>query len=266
MHDDSVLIYSRLMRHDEAEDATRPYRPVMATAPTELAREVASGRNLHAVVVQIDELSPELERLLRSIRRHFPVLPIVFVTDAEIPRAIDAGYSHISNSQDEEQKREALRIRLGEIARRDRRQYTRYDWPLTGSIVREGAGEPPSAGVPAPGEPRFRICSLSAGGAFLEHRDGMPEAGSEITLRVCFQDSSFVTRCRVLERRMASSNLPPGQGVQFTSLSDKAREIIDRIIADALMTILLDPTAEPEVPTLGGEDLEMSLAPEFNLD
>jgi hypothetical protein len=31
------------------------------------------------------------------------------------------------------------------------------------------------------------------------------------------------------------------------------------------MTILLDPTAEPEVPTLGDEDFGLSLAPEFTL-
>ncbi len=94
----------------------------------------------------------------------------------------------------------------------------------------------------------------------------MPTPGTDITLRVCFQDSSFTSECHVLERRMASSNLPPGQGVQFTSLSDRAREIIDRIVSDALMTILFDPNAEPDVPSLGDDDLEMSLTPEFTLD
>ncbi len=94
----------------------------------------------------------------------------------------------------------------------------------------------------------------------------MPTPGTNITLQVCFQDSSFTSECHVLERRMASSNLPPGQGVQFTSLSERGREIIDRIVSDALMTILFDPNAEPEIPSLGCEDMEISLTPEFTLD
>jgi hypothetical protein len=255
MHMDSVLIYSRVVRQETAESATKPYRPIVVSSSDALAREIVSGRNLLAVIVQIEELPEELEQLLRSIRRHFPILPVLFVTDAELPTEIDGDYAHISSSLEEGALTARLRERLADIATKDRRRYNRYDWPLTGSI----SGESSDEGTP------FRIRSLSAGGAFLEQRSGMPEPGSTVTLRVYFQDCSFTTACHVLERRMASSNLPPGQGVQFTSLSEEARTIIDRIVRDALMTILLDPTAEPEVPTLGDEDFGLSLAPEFTL-
>lgn len=263
MDDDAVLIYSRVMRTDTAESATAPYRPIVVSTPGELATEIVAGRNLLATVIQTEELPSDLEQLLRSIRRHFPILPVLFVTDAELPIEIDGQYSHIPGSLGPDELSATLRTRLSELATRDRRRYNRYDWPLKGSILSSGA---PGAGIAENEKPQFLIRSLSAGGAFLEHRDGMPTPGTDITLRVCFQDSSFTSECHVLERRMASSNLPPGQGVQFTSLSDQGREIIDRIVSDALMTILFDPNAEPDVPSLGGEDLEMSLTPEFTLD
>ncbi|MFW6223554.1 MAG: PilZ domain-containing protein [Spirochaetota bacterium] len=261
MDDDAVLMFSREMNTDTAEAAAAPYRPIVVWSPGALATEIVAGRNLIAAVIHTEELSPDLEQLLRSIRRHFPVLPLLFITDAEIPADIDGLYAHIPGSLGPEELSSMLRTRLAELATRDRRRYNRYDWPLTGNIVADGAARAANSE-----ERRFRIRSLSAGGAFLEQRDPMPTPGSDITLRVCFQDSSFTSECRVLERRMASSNLPPGQGVQFTSLSEQAREIIDRIVADALMTILFDPNAEPEVPSLGGDELEMSLTPEFTLD
>jgi hypothetical protein len=283
MDDDAVLIYSRVMRTETAETATAPHRPIVVSTPSELATEIVAGRNLLATVIQTEELSSDLEQLLRSIRRHFPILPVLFVTDSELPAEIDGQYSHISGSLDPEQLGTILRTRLSELATRDRRRYNRYDWPLKGRIVagytsgsgdQEGTGRAPM-GIPGPGgpagpekneEPHFLIRSLSAGGAFLEQRDAMPTPGTKIVLQVCFQDSSFTSECHVLERRMASSNLPPGQGVQFTSLSERGREIIDRIVSDALMTTLFDPNAEPDVPSLGCEDMELSLTPEFTLD
>lgn len=260
MNDDTVLIFSERITADIAEDATRPYRPVVVSDPNALAREIAAGRDILAVVIHIAELSARLEGLLRSIRHHFPVLPVVFVTDINVPADIDGRYERIPDGMSTTELAATLRSRLGDLATRDRRRYHRYDWPLTGSVI-----APPEQAT-GPQETPFRIRSLSAGGAFLEQQPGMPEPGTDIILRVCFQDSSFSTDCHVLERRMASSNLPPGQGVQFTSLSDAARELIDRIVSDALMTILLDPGAEPEVPTIGDDDLEMSMLPEFTLD
>lgn len=260
MSDETVLIFSERMTADTAREAAQPHRPIVVSHPNALAREIAAGRDLLAVVVHIAELPPRLEGLLRSIRHHFPILPVVFVTDIDIPGDIDGRYERIPDGMSNTDLTATLRSRLGELATRDRRRYHRYDWPLTGSVI-----APPQHAT-GPQETPFRIRSLSAGGAFLEQQPGMPDPGTDIILRVCFQDSSFSTDCHVLERRMASSNLPPGQGVQFTSLSDAARELIDRIVSDALMKILLDPGAEPEVPTIGDEDLEMSMLPEFTLD
>jgi hypothetical protein len=231
----------------------------MATNPNALAREIVAGRNLFAVVLQISELDAELEQLLRSVRRHFPVLPLLFVTDAELPPEIDGEYAALSASLAEADLVSALRSRLAELARKDRRRYHRYDWPLTGAIVAEAEEVGPEP------EGTFNIRSISAGGAFLEQRDGMPEPGTSIKLRVHFQGAYFETTCNVLDRRMASSHLPPGQGVQFTSLSQKGRDIVDAVVKDALMTILLDPTAEPDVPSLDEEEMELSLAPEFTI-
>jgi hypothetical protein len=45
--------------------------------------------------------------------------------------------------------------------------------------------------------------------------------------------------------------------VRFTELSEDSMLLIDRIIQDALVQTLMEPEGEPEVPTLGEEDLSI---------
>lgn len=253
MSDETVLFYSRLLTQAQAEEAVSPAAAHVVSAPASLAREIVSGRKLSALVVQLEALDEEFERLLRSVRRHFPLLPVVLMTDGRLPPDINGAYHRLPGYLEGEQLASALRAELETFSSRERRKYPRYDWPLIGDVLSDEEGR------------TFNIRSISAGGAFLEQRAGMPEAGTDVMLRVHFQGSSFTTQCHTLERRMASSNLPPGQGVRFNTLSEKGREIVDRVVRDALMEILLDPDSEPDVPTLDPDTMEMSLAPEFTL-
>ena len=77
-------------------------------------------------------------------------------------------------------------------------------------------------------------------------------------LRISFQNSRLVTRCEVLDPRQASSKLPSGFAVRFSTLSDDSAKLIDRIVQDALLQTLLQPENEPAIPTLGEEDLSIS--------
>ena len=82
-----------------------------------------------------------------------------------------------------------------------------------------------------------------------------PDPGTRMFVRIVFQDHALTTACEILPTRTASSNLPPGFGVRFVELGVLARGIIDKIVCDALIRSLLEPEEEPEMPTLGGNDL-----------
>ena len=70
-----------------------------------------------------------------------------------------------------------------------------------------------------------------------------------------FQNFSLQTGYEVLDTRRASSNLPDGFGVRFTDLSDEARSRLERIVRDALVRALLEPESEPQLPSLGDDEL-----------
>ena len=65
------------------------------------------------------------------------------------------------------------------------------------------------------------------------------------------------TICEILDPRMASSNLPYGFGVEFTKFSKPSRKIINNIIDDALVKVLIDPDSEPDIPSIGNDDLHI---------
>ena len=106
---------------------------------------------------------------------------------------------------------------------------------------------------------KYRIRSLGAGGAFLESAEGGPEPGTVTTLRITFQNFQLFTECEILERRQSSSNLPAGFGLRFVSLQPKTRELIHRIVNDAVFQVLIEPEIEPAIPSLDEEELTIDL-------
>jgi hypothetical protein len=98
---------------------------------------------------------------------------------------------------------------------------------------------------------------LSADGAFLESPTDAPARSSAGILRISFQNSRMMTKCEVLDRRAPSLRLPAGFAVRFTELGEDSMHLINRIIQDALMQTLLEPDSEPEIPSLGDEDLSI---------
>jgi hypothetical protein len=137
-----------------------------------------------------------------------------------------------------------LSARIGSLQNSERRQKPRFDWPLQGSLSLAGAAPEP-----------YDLRALSSSGAFLQCGGPCPPAGSRGRLRVRFQNFGLETECEVLDTRRASSRLPDGFGVRFTDLGAQARDLLDRIVRDALVQAILEPESEPALPSLGEEEL-----------
>ncbi len=102
---------------------------------------------------------------------------------------------------------------------------------------------------------KYKIRSFGAGGAFLESERGCPVPGTQGQIRIEFQNFQMITDCEFLDPRSTSSNLPFGFGVRFLNLGSESERKIDAIVKDALFQILIQPEKEPDVPSLGEEEL-----------
>ena len=83
----------------------------------------------------------------------------------------------------------------------------------------------------------------------------MPETGKKAILRIIFRNFKMYTICEILDPRKAYSNLPDGFGVEFIKFSEPSKKIIDNIIDDALVKVITEPDSEPEIPSIGNDEL-----------
>ena len=222
---DAVLLYAGGPETRNTLAALDAYRVLEAGTPAELTRLLAGEPDILCLVIQE---GPELPAgFLESLKASFPVLS-VYLLPAR-PSAGELG---------------DLAARIAPLHRLERRGKPRFDWPLRGYLSLTGAQEE-----------AYDLRALSASGAFLQCPGPCPQAGSRGRLRVLFQNFSLQTGYEVLDTRRASSNLPDGFGVRFTDLSDEARSRLERIVRDALVRALLEPESEPQLPSLGDDEL-----------
>jgi hypothetical protein len=222
---DTVLLFAA--RVDARTVAMEEYRLLIASTPAELSRQLVAEPGILGLVVLTGGSVVLPEEFLASLQASFPVLPVL-----TLPRQPSAG------------ELAGLQEQLSSLRRMERRERRRYDWPLRGFLRLPGGEEGP-----------YNLRSLSATGAFLVCPGGCPPAGSRGCLRVLFQNFSLTTECETLDSRRSSSNLPAGFGVRFTGLAPETGALLDRIICDALVRSLEEPTAPPGIPSLDGEEL-----------
>jgi hypothetical protein len=222
---DELLLFSPGRGARALEEALAAHRPRPAGSLAELTRLLVGGTGVLCLVLQPGRHAPE--DFLESLKATFPVLPVFLVH--EEPTAGELA---------------ELSQRIASLQRRERREKPRFDWPLQGSLSLDG-------GPPEP----YDLRALSSSGAFLQCGGPCPPAGSRGRLRVRFRNFSLETACEVLDTRQASSRLPDGFGVRFTELGAEAQARLDRIVRDALVQAILEPESEPELPSLGEEEL-----------
>jgi hypothetical protein len=242
-----VVVYTDTLDIETIAPALGDYEILRVASTTELARAIVERIRIVALIVEKVQIDESFQRLLSSIKKSFPILRICVIGDSQaeqdssVPAAIDC-----SVATDREGLVENLKTFLANIDVTDRRDRPRFDWPLQGHLSGDGKSWQ-----------THNLWALSADGAFLESPTDAPSRGSKATLKVSFQNSRMVTECEVLDRRPPSLRLPAGFAVRFVQLNEDSIELIDRIIQDALVQTLLEPDSEPEVPTLGEDDLSI---------
>ena len=222
---DAVLTYAPGRQARNLLAALSDFEVRTADSLAELARLLVGEQSVLCLVLQPGKHAPE--EFLESLKACYPVLP-VFLVHQE-PTAGELA---------------DLAARIGSLERRERREKPRFDWPLQGSLSLPGAQDE-----------SFDLRALSSGGAFLRCEGPCPQAGSHGRLLVRFGNFSLETACEVLDTRAASSRLPDGFAVRFTDLGAEAQGLLDRIVRDALVQAILEPESEPELPSLGADDL-----------
>lgn len=212
-----------------------------------LDRSVPAG-----AIVQVERFDEERRAFFESVVRHFPMLPIVVVVRGATVGACPDSVECV----DAEDGVEALERDLAEIFSRrretDRRRNNRFEWPIRAYFA-DGDGTV------------HEVSEISAGGAFLEPHGPIGARDGDRTIELFFQNFSITTTCRVLDTRFVSSRKANGFRIKFVSLSDRAREFIDRVINDAIVQLLLDPSTTPQMPTIEEDDLVLEMSTEFAL-
>lgn len=218
--------------------------------PLELARAVIQSGPVLAAVVCVDPLEEDLRRLLCSLKRSFPLLNLCLVTAADQGSARHEGWALVDSRQGAPSLARQVRAFVDTVSSAERRERPRFDWPLLGRLA-------PQA-LPAGAHWQdHAIWALSADGAFLDGPSA-PPAGLRATLVIRFQNAQLAVACEVLDPRRASSRLPAGFAVRFVELSEASRQVLERIVEDALLRTLLEREPGPaEIPTLGEEELSI---------
>jgi hypothetical protein len=124
----------------------------------------------------------------------------------------------------------AIKKALSALDDRDRRRYSRFEWPLNATL--RFGGSTPRA---------FPVRSVGAGGVFLEESEDLPERDTEGTIEIVFNDFRLLAGCRVVGLREPTSMLPRGFAVEFTDISPSSVRVIDAIVRDELMRSVLRP-------------------------
>jgi len=242
-----IVIYTDTLEVETITPALAGYEILRTASTGELARAIVERSGVIALIIEKVRIDESFRRLLSSIKKSFPILRIFLISDSELDLdSADGETVDCSVASGGERLVEELKTFISNIEVTERRDHPRFDWPLQGSLSADRKSWQ-----------TYNLWALSADGAFLESPAEAPTQGSTATLRVSFQNSRMVTQCEVLDRRQPSLRLPAGFAVRFTELSEDSMQLIERIIQDALVQTLLEPDSEPEIPTLGEEDLSI---------
>jgi hypothetical protein len=242
-----IVIYTDTLEVKTIAPALENYNILRVASNTELARAIVERSRVIALIIENTQIDESFRRLLSSIKKSFPILQICVITDSAAGQdATDAVVTDCCIPTNRERLVAELKSFLSSIDVTDRRNHSRFDWPLQGSLSADGKSWQ-----------TYNLWALSADGAFLESPTEAPVRGSTATLKVSFQNSRMVTDCEVLDRRPPSPRLPAGFAVRFVQLNADSMRLIDRIIQDTLVQTLLEPESEPEIPTLEEDDLSI---------
>jgi hypothetical protein len=248
---DRIVFYSEGLEPEFIQQALPSAEVVTVYSQRRLIEALVDEPFLIGAIVDIGTLTPEWKVFLESAARSFAVLPVLVAVEEEYPECPE-GFVCIDRNGSDTVVADALVKRFGDCLPKNRRQYHRFNWPLTARVVDDDGTV-------------HKVTEISAGGAFLEPHGSALGPEEQCELEIYFQNFVMTTSCTILDPRRVASHREPGFGVRFDNLSDSAREFINRIVSDALIQVLTDPTTEPPVPSIETEEDVFSIGDEFSL-
>jgi hypothetical protein len=237
---DTLAVYPGTFDPSPLLSASPGLRALPARTVRELAAILVDEPDVICVLLKSAVSGGDLRRLLLSLKDRFPLVEVVGISDGkqEFPEWVH----NLDGGMPPARLSEALAAHLSSVSR-NKRGCARFDWPLQGMLTADHMSWK-----------NYRVRSLGACGAFLESRAHPRELGAEPLLRIKCQGFSILTRCRPLDMRHGSSQMPAGFGVTFTDLSPASTRVVDHIIRDSLISALLAPDTEPSLPSLTDVD------------
>lgn len=236
---ETVLILS-----DRFQQVMPPgYNTIHLDSRSELAHSLVKVADIRCLIIEFDRPDEEYRQFLLSIRDNFPLLGVCVLLPAAFTGE-KPPYRYLNSKASEGKLAEALRDFITKTQNVNKRESHRFNWPLTARFSLDNKEWE-----------TYEIHSISSGGAYLKCTGRFPPPLTPAWIRAEFRDFVLEAECRTLDPRSASSNLPVGFGVRFEGLSDTAVETLGRLINDAIISILLDPESEPQIPALGVEVL-----------
>ena len=210
---------------------------------TDLARRLVRETEIRCLVLDFPEIGEENRQLLLSIKEHFPVLSTAVILPEKFGKDIP-DYLYLETKKGGGRLKEELGSFIRNSRNSNKREAHRFTWPLTARFSSNGE------------ERDLEIYSVSSGGAFLKAKENIPAPGTIGQITVYFNKSELASQCLVTGNQGQSSKMPFGFGVKFTSLTPQQRDLLNNTVHDAIIALLLDPFAEPGIPTLGNEGLD----------
>ena len=241
---EKILVYTQSLNYLLISTALDDREIIPVNSKYELAVKITEEDDIFCVILQLDNLQEDADFLI-SVKKCFPILPVIILcTEATADNIKEPDFSLIKFNGDKEEVKNRLKTSISNIKVRNKRENRRFKWPLKGYLSFDKKTWA-----------KYSIKSISSNGAFLECNTTIPNPGKKAILRIIFKNFKMYTICEILDPRLASSNLPDGFGVEFTKFSEPSRKIINNIIDDALVKVLIDPDSEPEIPSIGNDEL-----------
>lgn len=258
---ETILLYSEGIEPQPVSYAFPGADVVVCDTQRELIDELVARPGLLGAVIDIARPDASWQRFLRSVGKSFPMLSVfLLVGDTEF--ALCAEMPCMQRTTSEAEITARLAVHFVEPKKRNRRRYHRFCWPLTASLQVPGT---PCAPETDDGACGFPVVEISAGGALLQSGSVTLNSGQRGTITIGFQNIQMRAECEILDPRHSSSNSVGTFAVRFVGLSEEAQSFIDRVVSDALIAVLLDPSLAPDVPSIEEDDEILLVSDEFSL-
>lgn len=247
-----IVLMSKVVTPEIVERAVPDAEVRRATNRRALVEALLDRSVPCGAIVQVENFGADQRAFFESTVRHFPMLPLVVVCPDSKRSFCSDALDCIDDSLPPQQIEQRISAAFQGKPDMDRRRNNRFEWPIRARFT-DGDGT------------THEVSEISAGGAFLEPHGPIGERDTERTIELIFQNFTITTTCRILDTRFVSSRKANGFRISFTSLSEHAREFIDRVIDDAIVMLLLDPTEKPQIPTIEEDDLVLEFSSEIAL-